>query len=83
MANLLLAHGASPDQAGKNGMTPLHIAAQYDQQQVATTLLEKGADAKVNVSLKSIQRYHQFIIRTESPLRHASLICVYELSYVF
>lgn len=47
VANLLLAHGASPDQAGKNGMTPLHIAAQYDQQAVATTLLEKGADAKV------------------------------------
>lgn len=47
MANLLLAHGASPDQAGKNGMTPLHIAAQYDQQAVASTLLEKGADAKV------------------------------------
>ncbi|KOB78843.1 Ankyrin 2, isoform AA, partial [Operophtera brumata] len=32
--------------AGKNGMTPLHIAAQYDQQAVASTLLEKGADAK-------------------------------------
>ncbi|XP_045507606.1 titin homolog isoform X2 [Colias croceus] len=27
-------------------MTPLHVAAQYDQQAVANTLLEKGADAK-------------------------------------
>lgn len=47
VANLLLAHGAAADQAGKNGVTPLHVAAQYDQQAVATTLLEKGADAKV------------------------------------
>lgn len=54
MANLLLAHGASPDQAGKNGMTPLHIAAQYDQQAVATTLLEKGADAKVSMMIVTV-----------------------------
>uniref|UniRef100_A0A8C7HJR1 Ankyrin 2a, neuronal n=1 Tax=Oncorhynchus kisutch TaxID=8019 RepID=A0A8C7HJR1_ONCKI len=43
VAKLLLQRKAMPDDAGKNGLTPLHVAAHYDNQQVALLLLDKGA----------------------------------------
>uniref|UniRef100_A0A8C2GK10 Ankyrin 3 n=1 Tax=Cyprinus carpio TaxID=7962 RepID=A0A8C2GK10_CYPCA len=34
---------APPDAAGKSGLTPLHVAAHYDNQKVALLLLDQGA----------------------------------------
>lgn len=34
---------APADAQGKNGVTPLHVAAHYDHQPVALLLLDKGA----------------------------------------
>ncbi|TMS22533.1 Ankyrin-3 [Larimichthys crocea] len=43
VANLLLQKNAPPDAAGKSGLTPLHVAAHYDNQKVALLLLDQGA----------------------------------------
>ena len=43
VAKLLIAKDAPVDAEGKNGVTPLHVAAHYDHQNVALLLLDKGA----------------------------------------
>lgn len=43
MARLLLQRDAPANAQGKNGVTPLHVAAHYDHQPVALLLLDKGA----------------------------------------
>lgn len=43
VAKLLLHPRVTADSAGKNGLTPLHVAAHSDNQEVALLLLEKGA----------------------------------------
>ena len=41
MTNLLLQRQAPVDAEGKNGVTPLHVAAHYDHQNVAHLLLDQ------------------------------------------
>lgn len=41
----------------QNGLTPLHVAAHYDNQDVALLLLEKGASP--HATAKVVQRIHQ------------------------
>ncbi len=41
VSKLLLQRGANVDSEGKNGVTPLHVAAHYDHQNVALLLLDK------------------------------------------
>jgi ankyrin len=41
VTRLLLARGAGVDTEGKNGVTPLHVAAHYEHQNVALELLQK------------------------------------------
>ncbi len=43
VSKLLLARGSNPDSEGKNGVTPLHVAAHYDHQNVALLLLDKAS----------------------------------------
>lgn len=43
MAKLLIQRDAPIDAQGKNGVTPLHVAAHYDHINVALLLLESGA----------------------------------------
>jgi len=51
-AALLLQNDHNPDVTSKSGFTPLHIAAHYGNENIASLLLLKGADvnylAKVN-----------------------------------
>lgn len=41
VTRLLLQRDAPVDAEGKNGVTPLHVAAHYDHQNVALLLLDK------------------------------------------
>ncbi|XP_064398066.1 ankyrin repeat domain-containing protein 27-like isoform X2 [Halichondria panicea] len=48
MVDLLLAHGAMPDvRARESQQTPLHLACQYNQQDVVLMLLEESASVNV------------------------------------
>ena len=49
-AALLLQNDHNPDVTSKSGFTPLHIAAHYGNENIAVTLLQRGAD--VNYSAK-------------------------------
>jgi ankyrin repeat protein len=44
VARVLLDHGADPRSCPENGMSPLHLAAQHGNDDVAIMLLEAGAD---------------------------------------
>lgn len=53
--SLLLQSDHNPDVTSKSGFTPLHIAAHYGNENIASLLVQKGADvnflAKVSVLL--------------------------------
>ena len=51
-AALLLQNDHNPDVTSKSGFTPLHIAAHYGNENIAVTLLQRGAD--VNYSAKVV-----------------------------
>lgn len=52
LITLLVAKGADVNRAGRNGITPLHWAAQYGDLKVATHLLEHGADVNASDAYK-------------------------------
>ena len=55
-AALLLQNDHNPDVTSKSGFTPLHIAAHYGNENIAVTLLQRGAD--VNYSAKVRMEIH-------------------------
>ena len=54
VTNLLLQRQAPVDAEGKNGVTPLHVAAHYDHQNVAHLLLDK---VKITLNDKMISSF--------------------------
>ena len=59
MAYCLLQSDHNPDVTSKSGFTPLHIAAHYGNENIASLLVQKGADvnflAKVNYNSITIK----------------------------
>ena len=52
-AALLLQNDHNPDVTSKSGFTPLHIAAHYGNENIAVTLLQRGADVNYSAKVES------------------------------
>lgn len=50
--SFLLQNDHNPDATSKSGFTPLHIAAHYDNDRIASLLYDRGAD--INFAAKVI-----------------------------
>lgn len=49
----------------QNGLTPLHVAAHYDNQDVALLLLEKGASPHATAKVvHRIQQWKQYVLQS-------------------
>lgn len=62
----------NPDVTSKSGFTPLHIAAHYGNNNVATMLVQKGAD--VNFIAKVCYNSNIFYFKTKSNIIKNSTI---------
>ena len=78
-AALLLQNDHNPDVTSKSGFTPLHIAAHYGNENIAVTLLQRGADvnysAKVRHSELMLVSIYSDIILMRQIFRHLNLAC--------
>merc|ERR1712151_1302600 len=62
---LFLQHGGKVNQAGKQQMTPLHLAARKKHIEVVEVLLEAGAD--IDLTDMAGKRADQYAVRNGSP----------------